>query len=324
MALTNAQYDTIMNEYERTRRAHLRERDERIAQIYQKIPRYRELDESVPDVSVDFGTQMLLGHRDSFAVLSGRLKEISEEKRALLAECGLPEDYLSMQYTCSACHDTGYVGSVRCRCFEEKTRRMLYEQSHLAALFETNNFSLLREDVYEGEDLTLFRGAVDVCKDFIRRFDTENGYGNILFYGTVGSGKSFLSICTAKEILDRGHSVLYFSAVELFARLSDAVFHAESAGERTTLQHDLYDCDLLIIDDLGAETTNAFVSSQLFNLINERDLRRHATIISTNLEPDELRGRYSDRVFSRLLTYYTVCELKSRDVRLMTRLGLPD
>ena len=79
---------------------------------------------------------------------------------------------------------------------------------------------------------------------------------------------------------------------------------------------DLYNCDLVIIDDLGTELTNSFVVSSLFSLLNERHLRRKSTIISTNLALEDLRDSYSDRIFSRITIQFKLCKLTGSDIRM--------
>lgn len=324
MALSNTQYDMIMASYADLRRAAARTQADRYAEVVLRVPGYRELDERIASLSEEAASKAVaLGQSFVSSAEYGKLKEelerIRGEKKALLAKGGFPEDHLELPFTCPDCGDTGYIGNKRCRCFEQKTRDILYRQSNLEELIKTNNFSLLREDFYSGEDLRRFRAAVRICRDFEKNFDKAGGNGSILFYGRVGSGKSFLSICTAAKLLEKGVSVLYFSAGELFERLADATFRGGDRDALANLHDDLYTCDVLLIDDLGAELTNAFVSSALFTIINERQLGRLSTIISTNLEPPEIRERYSDRVFSRLMTWYTVCELNARDVRLMQK-----
>ena len=132
----------------------------------------------------------------------------------------------------------------------------------------------------------------------------------------MGTGKSFLSAYIAKSLIESGHSVIYFSAVSLTDMLSKYAFDYKSRSDFSDPCNDLYECDLLIIDDLGTEVTNTFVASQLFSCLNERHLRRKATIISTNLSLEELRDRYSDRVFSRITSNYTICKLTGPDIRM--------
>ena len=197
----------------------------------------------------------------------------------------------------------------------EKIRDRLYRQSNLKILFEENNFAKTDYTLFEGDALRQFERAVALCRHFMESFEDTASAG-ILFFGPVGSGKSFLSVATAKELLNRGFSVLYFSSIELFERLSDLTFRPDKDTEESSFKQELITCDLLIIDDLGTEMTNQFVSSQLFHLINERHLHGNKTLISTNLPFEEIRLRYSDRTFSRLISHYTVCELTGSDLRL--------
>jgi DNA replication protein DnaC len=151
-------------------------------------------------------------------------------------------------------------------------------------------------------------------RQFIKEFDSVRR--NLYFYGTVGTGKSFLSVCIARDLIESGHSVIYFSASDLFDRISEYSFDYKSREQLSRLYDDLYGCDLLIIDDLGTEMTNVFVTSQLFACINERHLREKATIISTNLSLSELQGRYSDRVFSRVSSLYDIYRFTGMDIRI--------
>ena len=143
---------------------------------------------------------------------------------------------------------------------------------------------------------------------------------NLLLYGNVGVGKSFLSCCIAKELLDKGYSVLYFSSSQLFDALAEETFQKDSKENLYTTKEDIYNCDLVVIDDLGTEITNSFVFSSLFSLINERILRGKSTIISTNLALKDLRDIYSDRIFSRISTNYKLCKLSGPDIRIKKHL----
>ena len=245
--------------------------------------------------------------RDSLAELSGR-------KVQLLEDAGFAPDYLEPVYECPDCQDTGYIGSEKCHCFKQAMITLLYEQSNIREMLRTENFDSLSYEYYEGEDLSRFKNAVRTCRNFVKNFNSD--YHNLFFYGTVGTGKSFLSGCVAKELIETGHSVIYFSATGLFDLLSKNSFDYKNREELRETYADLYQCDLLIIDDLGTELTNQFVTSQLFALLNERHMGKKATIISTNLSLEELRNRYSDRIFSRITSHYEICKLTGQDIRM--------
>ncbi len=314
MSLTNTQYDQILHQYEVKQAKSRHEAEQKLAYVYAHIPGYRELADSVASVSVAQGKKLLAGDEDALEDLKDSLAELSGRKAQLLKDYGLPEDYLEPVYECPDCKDTGYVDGGKCHCFRQSMITLLYEQSNIQEMLRTENFNALSYEYYTGDDLTRFQNAVRTCQNFIKNFNSD--YHNLFFYGTVGTGKSFLSGCVAKELIERGHSVIYFGATGLFDLLSKNSFDYKNREELRSAYADLYQCDLLIVDDLGTELTNQFITSQLFALLNERHMGKKATIISTNLSLEELRNRYSDRIFSRITSNYEVCKLSGQDIRM--------
>ena len=314
MSLNNLQYNTILHKYERTRDKNRHILDERKAEVYRTVDGYKELDEAVSSYSVACGKKLLNGDESALEDLHGILAELSDSKSKLLASYNYPADYLEPIYDCSDCRDTGYINGTKCHCFKRQMITLLYEQSGIQEMISENNFQTLSEEFYEGEDLQRFRTAVYACHDFIRVF--PEGCPNLFLYGTVGTGKSFLSGCIAKELLDKGYSVIYFSAVQLFDLLSEYSFDHKNKDSLYNPYEDLYNCDLVIIDDLGTEIANNFVTSKLFNCLNERQIRKKSTIISSNLSLEELKTLYSDRIFSRVTSNYVFRKLTGPDVRM--------
>ena len=314
MALTNSQYDTILREFEARQNKNRRLLEERIAYVYAHVAGYREIDDSIASVSVEQGKKLLAGDTDALVELKELIANFSSMKKQLLLSAGLPENYLEPIYDCPDCKDTGYQKHTKCHCFKNREITLLYEQSGIREMLESENFSALSYEYYKGEDLLRFQNAVTTCRNFINNFNSD--YHNLFFYGTVGTGKSFLSGCIAKELIESGHSVIYFSASGLFDTLSKIKFDYRSTEELHKAYEDLFQCDLLIIDDLGTEYTNNFINSQLFSLINDRHLAKKAVIISTNLSLEDFRNRYSDRIFSRITSHYEICKITGPDIRM--------
>ncbi|MDO5131865.1 MAG: ATP-binding protein [Eubacteriales bacterium] len=349
MSLKKEQYDRIMAEYAAIRDRHRRELESRRAQAYARIPELQQLDSRTPSLAMRLlrkrlegsdprtaapaaGTQpgdaaRSAGGQDPgqecgvpvTASFRGTAAQILRKKQQLLTSHGFPPDFLEMTWDCPDCRDTGYIGREKCHCLRRRETAVLYDQSHLETLLDGASFSALSEVYYTGEDLENFRRARRICQRFVEEFDTV--CRSLYLYGTVGTGKTMLSVCAAAALIEKGKSVLYFSAASLFDRLADSTFSSDTRDELRSFTADLYGCDLLIIDDLGTEFTNAFVASQLFTCISERGLNRHPTIISTNLSLRELQTRYSDRVFSRITSTYEICKLSGRDIRLQQRRG---
>jgi len=319
VALTKAQHDKIRRDYEERQHKNHRLLLGRREQINALLPEYSRLEEQMGQLSVSRAHALIDGDTAAAENLRAQFRILSDRKKVLLEQAGFDADYLAPIYDCPDCKDTGYVDGEKCHCFQQMEISFLYEQSHIEEMIAKENFSTLSYEYYKGEDLKHFEDAVSISKDFVRGF--KNHYQNLLFCGTVGTGKSFLSNCIAKEILQMGHAVLYFSANGLFEILARYSFDTNSKETLYNFYKDLYNCDLVIVDDLGTEVTNSFVTSQLFGLLNERFLRHKSTIISTNLGLSELRDRYSDRIFSRITSNYTICKLTGTDIRIQKKLS---
>lgn len=318
MALSNSQYESIKRSYEEHQLHNHHLLEQRKQEVYEKIPAYKDIEDTISSISVSQGKKLLDGDDDALAELKRIIHELSQQKAVLLQNSGFPSEYLEPVYTCPDCQDTGYINGSKCHCFKQAMIRMLYEQSNIQKMLGKENFSTLSEQFYQGEDLIHFRKAVATCKEFVDVF--KSTFQNLFFYGTVGTGKSFLSGCIAKELIEQGQSVIYFSAAQLFESLSVNPYDFKNKEDLYNLYEDIYNCDLLIVDDLGTETARNNVSSQLFSCLNERQIRHKSTIISTNLSLEEVRSRYSDRIFSRITSNYELCKLTGPDIRMYKKM----
>ena len=323
MALNNSQYDAIMRDYQRLQSLHRHELDDRIQDAYHRFPRLQEIQAQIASESVACGRQLLSGDEQALDRLKDHIHSLSQERATILQRGGYPDDYLELTYTCPHCKDTGYIGNQKCQCFKKAEIDLLYTQSNLQGILEEENFSTFSYDYYSDEikdasgktSLERIHRVTDICHQFIRDFDQT--FSNLFFYGDTGVGKTFLSHCIAKELLDTTHSVIYFSAQELFQNFADKRFNRTSETIDST-EH-IYDCDLLIIDDLGTELTNAFVNAELFSCINERLINQKSTIISTNLSLESFASVYSERIFSRISNGYTMLKLFGKDIRVQKK-----
>lgn len=310
-----------MREYSRRQACSRRLLEEHRLEVCEKIPRLREIDSEVAAVSASGARALLNGQETDLARLKSTVAALSREREALLTENGYPADYLELAYTCRECEDTGYVNGQKCKCFKQAEIKLLYTQSNLSEILEKENFEHFSFDYYsdtirnEATGLTAkdtAKQAYDLAWNFVKCFDTR--FQNLFLYGNTGVGKTFLSHCIAGELLKSAHCVLYFSAFDLFDTLAQSKFARKQ--EDTDSENMIFDCDLLIIDDLGTELTNSFVASQLFLCINERIMRRKSTIISTNLELGAFSETYSERTFSRIASNYHMIKLIGKDIRI--------
>ncbi|HIT89945.1 MAG TPA: ATP-binding protein [Candidatus Merdenecus merdavium] len=327
MALRNSQYDSIIREYDQKQFHHRHELDRRIQELYGKYKEFQEIDEEISSLSVACGRKLIEGDLEANKNLKHDIANLTKKRTNLLLQLGYPEDYLELHYDCNDCKDTGYIDHKKCHCFKKATLDLLYTQSNIKSILETENFSTFSYDYFNDKKVDPTTGLTPLANikqivsevlQYIDHFDDMDPIQNFFFYGLPGVGKTFLTNCIAKELLDRNHSVIYFTSFQLFELLAKNTFNKNELPINPE-QH-VFDCDLLIIDDLGTELTNSFVSSQLFLCINERLLRKKSTIISTNLSLDGFYETYSERTFSRVSSNYTMRKFIGDDIRIQKKL----
>ena len=325
MPLKNAQYDALMRRYEDTRMRHREELDARTQEIYSALPAMTELDARASSASMAFARRKIADPSLPMEELELALKEVAEARRDLLLSSGYPENYLEMTYDCPLCRDTGYVDGEMCECFKRARAKMLREAYGQEGILEKENFDHFSFDWYSDTIINEKTGhtaremaeeAYRAARVFISRIGEADN--NLFLYGNTGIGKTFLTHCIASEVLRAGHTALYFSAETLFRLLADATFSRE--GKSGYDLRTVYDCDFLAIDDLGTELTNSFVGSSLFQIINERINANRSTVISTNLMLGEFSAIYSERVFSRITSHYTIIKMIGDDIRMQKKL----
>ena len=324
MAISNAQYDEIMRGYQTRQLHNQRLTKERLEKAYTQEPALKEIDETIASISIQSARKMLEGDSNALQELKKKLQELRKKKSFLIQKMGLSQDYFLPIYTCSDCKDTGFINGKKCHCFQQEIINIVYLQSNIKSILSRENFSTFSYAYYSDTEINPSTGlsaletvkrAVTECYRFIYEFNDKPK--NLFFYGDTGVGKTFLSNCVAKELLEKGKSVIYFTAFQLFDILSKGVF--QKNADAINAHQNIFDCDLLIIDDLGTECSNAFTISQLFLCVNERILREKSTIISTNLNMKEMTELYSERTVSRITSNYTIIKLFGDDIRIMKR-----
>lgn len=249
------------------------------------------------------------------------IEQLRRDRENLLLSLGYEDTALEYQPLCPLCMDEGSVDGKPCSCFQKLLIERYYDQSNLKNILEKENFDTFRMDYYSHQ-----KGAYPIspreqmerillsCIQYAKNFSDERK--NLYFFGDPGLGKTFLSHCIAKELLDDGYLVVYQTATDLLDMIRKSKFHqTDREGEQQAI-HYLYQCDLLIIDDLGTETLTEFANNELFNLINRRLKENKKMLISTNLPLNKLEGRYSARLASRIIGNFQFYEFFGEDIRM--------
>lgn len=298
----------------------------RMREVEAKFPEFVQINEALAQTGLRT-FQAAMGGKEGLDERMAALRRENEQLLAaradLLRMTGYPENYLDLQYACEACLDTGFVNSGErlCTCMRRALVLAGYETSGIGPLLERQTFENFSLQYYtDPADKKRMEQVLDTVRRYVEVFSDEKSQ-NLLFFGQTGLGKTHLSSAVAKNLIDRGFDVLYETAQNLFGDFEDEKFNrAYNTGVEERKTDRYFSCDLLIIDDLGAELSNQFTASCLYNLINTRYNMGKSCIISTNLTHPEIEKRYSQRVLSRLLGQYQNLQFTGRDIRMMKKL----
>ncbi len=307
---------------------HIRQIYTRRRDAYEKRPQLPGLDAALRGTMAEVA-ELALAHDPNHAAkleeIKARNLELQTKREALLAELGYGPSGLDDTPLCPHCRDTGWVGASMCACLrvlcvEEQNKELskllnLGEQS-----FDKAQLDLYSDTPWLGENRSPrenMRRIITVCEGYAHQFDSYP-LKNLFFSGGTGLGKTFLSACIAKVVSSSGRSVVYDTAINLFAQFETRKFSRVLEDERQARDDTrrYLNCDLLILDDLGSEFTTPFIQSSLYELINSRLVSGGRTIISSNLSMDDIRTRYTPQISSRLEGEYQELTFYGDDIRL--------
>ena len=292
----------------------------RIAAIYEKEPRLGEIERELRRTAAHVLAATFRRQGDPVAAMQQLKKDnlaLQQERDWILQAEGLEPDDLTVQPLCPKCGGTGYVGAQMCECLKELCRQE--QKKELAALFGSESFDRFRLDLYPAQYDERLKTSPRTLME--RTYRDTLGYAqnftcaspSLLFVGATGLGKTYLSACIARAVADRGYSVLYSTAMQLFSDFETAKFARSTESADASRKY--FTCDLLIIDDLGTELTTEFVRSAFYQIVNTRLMTNKKTIISTNLSPAELSRRYGANILSRIEGAYRILPFFGDDIR---------
>ena len=333
--MSSSNLKLLLIEYDKKRMQAIYDAEKRKTELYEKEPRLQKIDDELSKEAINISKKMI-SSKDSNLLneLNNKIKDLKEEKEKILISLDKDNSYLKPNFECKDCNDTGYITnsyeSVMCHCLKQKLFDIEYNKSNISNL-EKDNFEHFSLDIFSNEvNENLYHSKLsprknmefiyNLSQNFIKNFDDENEK-NLLFTGNTGLGKTFLSSCIAKEILKKGKTVLYQTAPVMLDTIMDYRFGKGNTSKN--IYDNLLNVDLLIIDDLGTECINNMKFSELFNIINSRLLNSNnkitKTIISTNLNLDNLFSTYDERIVSRLVGNYNICHFFGEDLRFKNK-----
>ncbi len=292
-------YQKVKAEIEKRRLDAISAAESREEQLRAESEAIRKIDEELSGTGLLIFKTACAG--GDIAPIKERNKALNKERRKIMKSLGYPEDYTEVKYFCKKCSDTGYIDGVKmCSCLKEELIKATIASSGIGDLITKqsfDNFDLSAFDEGSAERERM-KANLDRARQYVREFPKKRA--NLLLVGTTGTGKTHISTAIAREIIPMGYDVLYDSIHNIISDFEADKF--KSGYVQTEQKSEKYlECDLLIIDDLGTEFSNQFTVSCLYNLLNTRQNHGKATIISTNLSPEELSSKYEGRIYSRLV-----------------------
>ena len=282
-----------------------------LAAAYDSNPRLREIDREHAEVGARLVNAALSGGKalDGFKKHSSAL---TLEKKLLLEKADIKEPTPD----CPICGDTGYIGGKICGCVKRKAAEIMLSELSEEMPLENSRFDNFNLNYYKDEDgksgnpRRRMTAILKVCTEYVIGFDPKKSK-NLLFMGSAGLGKTHLTLAIVSGLIEKGFVPVYGSAENLFAKIEKEKFSGENRGAYESMTA----CDLLVIDDLGAEMATAFTKSALYNLVNTRLLSGRPTIINTNLSMKEIETRYTARISSRLIGSFDAYKFIGNDIR---------
>lgn len=319
MKYTKNAYELAEAEINARREKSEEQRAQRLNEIKKTAPEIYRLHSNTLSSQFDMLAE-IIGNGSKDGVLP-KINEIKNRNlmaqqtiKELLDTFGYPTDYLQYHYHCEKCRDTGFVEGRRCECFEKLLSRYTTEELNEQCSIQLHDFSEFRIDFYPQQmgninSRELMSTVYNDCLNYANNF-TPNA-DSLFFFGKTGLGKTFLSSCIAKKLLNEGVNVFFGSILKLFRQIEDERFRRRE-GDTTGI---IINAELVILDDLGSEFQTSFTDSVLYEIINERLNAGRPTIISTNLSMKELDSKYNDRIVSRLTGYFSPIMFIGNDVR---------
>jgi DNA replication protein DnaC len=318
--------ENIMTDYNKKRLKASREAELKREKLYAALPRLAEIDKQLKLFSINLSKSFLSKPEDldvQVNKLRQEIEELKRERQSIYEKNSIPDNYLEIEYECAKCSDTGYTfDGKRCSCYNLQIINNLFQMSNMINMLGKENFNtfdinIFSNESYKNEKLTPRQNmyyVLEISEDFCSNFHTTNM--NLLLYGGTGLGKTFMCNCIANELLNKEISVLYQTSFSLFETVEVHKFNKLNETEENRINYNMiFDCELLIIDDLGTEVSNSFTNAELFNIINERMITEKKTIISTNLSLEQLRDTYSDRITSRVFNNFIPLKFYGKDLR---------
>ena len=288
-------------------------REQMLRAAYISNGRLSEIDSELSKIGAELAITALSGNTARLEQMQKLSLALTSEKTEILKNA----DVRDIEYECDICKDTGYVGGKICECIKREAAGVMSAELSLKMPLGQSGFENFDLKYYSDKEAKngenprrRMTSILKLCREYAIGFN-EKTTKNLLFLGGTGLGKTHLTLAIVKEVIAKGYLPIYASAENLFTSIEAEKFDGEGKG----VYQQVLNCDLLVIDDLGAEMTTAFTKSVLYNVVNTRLLSGKPTIINTNLTMKEIEAKYTPRISSRFIGEYDCNKFLGEDIR---------
>lgn len=318
----------VREEFDRKRKAAQDDADARRNMIHSRLPEIEVIDKQLANTGLEVYKHAISGEniKEKIAQMRVLTVQLKELRAQLLKDHGFPVDYTDVKYECNICSDTGYAGMKYCECFRRAMIKEAYLSSGLGGMLEQQSFDNFSLEYYSDakadggfSERDKIGHILMSARQYAENFGSEKqgDCKNLIFFGGTGLGKTHISTSIAKKVIEKGYSVVYDTASNILSAFETDKF---SKNKLESASQKYFECDLLIIDDLGAEFRNQLTEASLYNLLNARICAGKAMIISTNLDDgNALLKAYNNRITSRLLGEFRAFVFVGSDIRFQKR-----
>ncbi|MDU5369715.1 MAG: ATP-binding protein [Finegoldia magna] len=298
-----------------------KELDMRFEEVFRNVPEYQDLLQHRNELGYEYLKKSISGDKEELKNLEDEIKSTEEKMHKMLILSGYPNDYLEEKHRCEKCKDTGVYNGKMCSCKKTIMVNIARDKSSLNEQMKQQNFDRFDINVFDTKKDSSHgmsqRENMEAISENLKYYSknyTKNAK-SLLLYGQVGTGKTYLLSCMAKEIIENGYSVIYLSAMQLLKQLFSIRYQNFNEKPQPEVEDIIYNCDVLMIDDLGTENSTETNISLLFDLLNYRIQNQKTTIISTNIDLDDLTTQYDQRISSRIKGEFIPIQFFGRDIR---------
>lgn len=198
---------------------------------------------------------------------------------------------------CPFCDGYGYIVTPNdvqiCSCLKKRQLGRRLNKASIPPRYKNKSLDSFKVDVDSR------RLALRQVRRFVQEFEAASECPGLFLYGAPGTGKTHLAIGALKELIEAGHSGLFYNMVTLMEHYRKQAAGSLAREDEERLER-MINTDILVIDDLGAGRLTDFIQERMYALIDHRYANNQCLIVTSNLGLRKLEEQVTYPVLSRV------------------------